>query len=322
MRKIGLDSGMGKDLVVNVLAGAIVALGTYTFGVLLPTFNQNLLTFLAGIVAIVVIFAIHVSRSKSFFTAEPIVMPLVFTGLTILAILAIRLWAVPDRPPAVGDLVETPAGPVAAPVDESCLGRTAGEGDSFAVYPDYGPVGYMGDTGDIVNVAPEPDLVRFTYEAQGRGPQEWEYKYTSDGTLNPNSAKFAGVMYLCCGWGESPGYDLRPFRRAIAWEARSVSGDVTIEFVIGGADWIWDHETGRKIAPPCPDTLKRKPLGIFTVTEQWQSFEVDLTGRPEEEFVNVIGGFAWVITWGSNDVQPGGTPKTFVIEIRNVRYHE
>jgi hypothetical protein len=205
-----------------------------------------------------------------------------------------------------------------------CLGRSPGNLEYFSIYPDYDPSGHMGDIGDIVNVSKGPEGVHFTYEVRGRGPQEWDWKYI-DGELNPNPAKFAGVMYLCCGWGESPGFDLRDFHRAITWEARSLSGEVNVEFIIGGVDWEWDNTNKVKVTPPCPDSLRRKPLGVYTLNETWQLFNVELT-IPEEEFVNVIGGFSWVITWGSAGIQPNdqGTapsdPKTIEVEIRNIRY--
>jgi hypothetical protein len=187
----------------------------------------------------------------------------------------------------------------------------------------------MGDIGDIKDPAKGPEGVRFTYKVGGQGPHEWDWKYTN-GELNPDPAKFAGVMYLCCGWGEKPGFDLRAFRRTIAWEARSLSGKVNVEFVIGGVDWVWDEDEKVKVDPPCPDSLRRKPLGTYTLTEVWQSFEVDLADIPEGEFLNVIGGFAWAITWGSNGIEMNPTaippeprePKTFVIEIRNIRYEK
>jgi len=223
-----------------------------------------------------------------------------------------------------------PSSPTATltPATPSCVGRSPGIPESFfLVYSDYGPVGYMGDTGDIKGPVKDPEGVRFTYEARGRGPHESGLKYIGR-QLNPDPAKFAGVMYLCCGWGEIPGRDLRAFRRAIAWEARSLSGEVNVEFVIGGVDWIWDEDEKVKISPPCPDSLRRKHLGVVRLTEEWKEFEIALADIPEEEFVNVIGGFAWVITWGSNGMEPDPAatppapmePKTFVIEIRNIRY--
>lgn len=208
---------------------------------------------------------------------------------------------------------------------EPCTGRSPGISESFSVYPNYDPSGYMGDTGDIRDPARGSEGVCFTYEVGGRGPREWEWKYV-DCELNPNPARFVGVMYLCCGWGQQPGFDLRAFRRAVAWEARSLSDEVNVEFVIGGINWVWDEQEKIKVKPPCPDSLWRKSLGTYTLTEEWQSFQVDLSNMPEEEFVNVIGGFSWIITWGSNEIQPneGGTgpqePKTFEIEIRNIRY--
>jgi len=292
------------DIIINIMAGAIVTLGTLVFSRLFPGLNSNLLSLIASIVAIFVLCIIHYFRIRGFFTSEPVLLPLMFTMITILAI-----WVL------VPSIVE--------PV----IGRSPGKPESFSVYPNYDPSGYMGDTGDIVNVNKDPEGVRFTYEARGRGTHEWQWKYIN-GVLNPNPARFAGVMYLCPpnNWGQEPGFNLRAFRRAIAWEARSLSDEVNVEFVIGGINWVWDEEKEVKVSPPCPDSLRRKSLGIYTLTEQWQSFEVELPDIPKEEFVNVIGGFAWLITWGSNEIQPNETgtgpkePRTFVIEICNIRY--
>jgi hypothetical protein len=214
---------------------------------------------------------------------------------------------------------QTPATMPTLTTPSLCVGQSPGNPEFFSIYPEYDPSGYLGDTGDIVNVDKGPEVVRFTLNTAGQGPHEWEYKY-KNGELNPEPAKFGGVMYLCCGWGDRAGFDLRAFRRAIKWEARCLSGNVDVEFVIGGVDWVWDENNKVKVSPPCPDSLVRKPLGTHTLTEEWQSFEVDLLSKPDEEFVNVIGGFAWVITWGSNEIQPGMEPKTFVIEIRNIRF--
>lgn len=209
-----------------------------------------------------------------------------------------------------------------------------GDTGSFSIFPDYDPSGYMGDIGDLT-VAKEPEVIRFTYEADGRGPHEFDFKFIQiDGDptsqLNPRPAQFAGVMYLNppSNFGTRPngGLDLRNFSRSITWEARSLTGEVNVEFVIGGVTWIW--EDGVKVDAPYPGSMRRTSLGIYTLTSDWgQPFEYDLSDKPEEEFECVVGGFAWVISWGSNGVKLNdeGTgaeePKTFIIEIRNIEYH-
>lgn len=221
------------------------------------------------------------------------------------------------------------------PTPDGRIGKPPDNSEIFFVYPKYHPSGYMGDIGDIT-VAELPEAVRFIYEAKGRGApeephkgsHEWEYKYIN-GELNLNPAKFAGVMYLNPpnNFGVDPngGFDLRSIRRVIKWEARSVEREVNVEFVIGGVTWIWDDESRERQDAPYPDSMPRLSLGIKTLTEDWQSFEFDLSGKPEDDFKRVVGGFAWVISWGSNGVQLNeeGTPepsKTFTIEIRNIRY--
>ncbi len=201
-------------------------------------------------------------------------------------------------------------------------------GSSFSVYPSYDPSGYMGDTHDII-VQRASDTVCFVYETKGQSPHEWEYKYIN-GELNSNPCKFAGVMYLNPpnNWGEDPngGFDLRDARGVIRWEAQSLTGKVNVEFVIGGVTWKWNERTKEKEAVQYSDSMRRESLGIKTLTNYWQPFEVTLSHIPEEEFKRVVGGFGWVINWDSNNVllNEAGTgpeePKTFIIEIRNIHW--
>jgi len=220
--------------------------------------------------------------------------------------------------------------PESSPVSNvsQCITRRLSGGKDFSMYPDYDPSGLMGDIGDITTVQKNTDGVRFRYETQGRGPHEFEWKYV-DGQLNTKPAQFAGVMYLSPpnNFGNQPGFDLRATRRVIKWEARSISGPANVEFVIGGVTWRWDHQQKKIVGVDCPDSLERNPLdGIKTLNGEWQSFEVDLSNLPPEEFSNVIGGFGWVISWGANGVELDSStglpkaPKTFEIEIRNIRY--
>jgi hypothetical protein len=94
----------------------------------------------------------------------------------------------------------------------------------------------MGDIGDITpEKVPGERLIRFRYEAQGRGPHEWDHKYV-DGELNPSPAKFAGVMFLDGDWARTAsGFDLRG-KRVVRWEARSLEGDVYVKFLAGGSN--------------------------------------------------------------------------------------
>ncbi len=212
---------------------------------------------------------------------------------------------------------------------------------SFAVYPNYDPSGYMGDTGDITvskyvasvlagdGLMKSVDVVRFSYNVKGRGPHQHDYMYTRP----DQPATFAGVMYLNPpnNFGTDPrgGYDLRGFRR-IMWEARSVNGPVNVEFVAGGIDTIFDDEQKKKAPAPYPDSLPKVPIGPRSLTDEWREYTFDLPGYVTKEHLRrVVGGFGWVCSWGSNGIkeverQDGLiTPdqeRTLIFELRNVRY--
>ena len=73
--------------------------------------------------------------------------------------------------------------------------------------------------------------------------------------------------------------------------------------------------------------MPRESLGgTIKLTEKWQEFNHDLSNCEENYFKNVVGGFGWVIDWGSNRVYLNETrtgpkePKTLIIEIRNIRF--
>jgi hypothetical protein len=175
---------------------------------------------------------------------------------------------------------------------------------------------------------PTPASCVFEYTATGQGSHEWDYKYVGD-KLNDKPAGFGGVFYLdppnnfgnVCG-----GFDLRRFRRLIRWEARSLGGEVNAEFIIGGVEWIWDEGSKKKVKPEFPDSMPRVSLGIRKLTANWQTFEADLSDRPESDFTRVVNGFTWMISWSANGVRfnkertGAEQPKTFKIEIRNIRY--
>ena len=69
-------------------------------------------------------------------------------------------------------------------------------------------------------------------------------------------------------------------------------------------------------------------LNAVVLTDEWQLFEYELTGKSADSFNRVVGGFGWVIGWGPNDVRrnEAGTgplsPKTFKFELRNIRFEE
>jgi hypothetical protein len=218
--------------------------------------------------------------------------------------------------------IPTPT-PSLTPTPTPCTGQPTNSSVPFAVFPNYDPSGYVGDTGDIT-VAKDPNLVRFTYITKGRGPYEWDYKYI-DGKLNPNPSRIAGVLYLNPpdNWGTDShcGFDLRG-RHTLTWKAHSLSGSVNIEFVVGGVVWQWDTNTHTKVAVPYPDSLPHMGLGIKQLTSTWQTFTYDLSSLPANYLRAVVAGFGWVITWDSNGGQftGSGQPRTFVFEIQDIFY--
>jgi hypothetical protein len=203
-------------------------------------------------------------------------------------------------------------------------GKPTGNGASFAVFPSYDPSGYVGDIGDL-SVTEETGLVHFVYTTNGKGPHEWEWKYLDDGTLNPNPCGFAGVLCLNPpnDWGRKDphgGFDLRG-RKTLTWKARSLSGPVSVKFVIGGVVWQWDGQTHMQVAVPYPDSMPWTPLGIQKLTSTWQTFIYNLSAVPQEYLRAVVAGFGWEISW-NNALQGTGSeqPQTFIIEIQDISY--
>jgi len=188
--------------------------------------------------------------------------------------------------------------------------------DLLSYYPQRG---FMGDIGDITDEEPGNNLIRMTYEAEGRGPHEWEYEYI-DGKINPKPCGFAGIMLLDGVWGQTPGagYDLRGFT-TISWEARSLSGNVFVKFVAGGANWVWSEK--RTIVPaPYPDSLPNLQLGEKELTGQWRHFEFSFGKNTTAKGLQaVVAPFGWIISLGSNQGNHG-QPAKFVIEVRNISY--
>jgi hypothetical protein len=245
--------------------------------------------------------------------------------IVIIAVLTtiISLFAIAqDRAQPVPLPVPTPT-PIA-----KCQGRAPSSDDSFSISKNYDPSGSIGDIDDI-KIEKLAQSTLFTYETKGQGKHEWDYTYVR-GELNEEPAKFAGVMYLSSpnNWAEQPGYDLRSFRRVLKWKARSLTGPVNVVFVIGGINWEWDHAKKEKnYTVPCPDSMPRIQT-TKALTEEWQAFDWDLSDQQEEYFSSLIGGFAWMIEWGSNGVQLNEArrgpvePKTFRIEITDIRYEK
>ena len=170
--------------------------------------------------------------------------------------------------------------------------------EAFYIYKDadspdshYKPTGYMGDVGDIhINEAFKENphsgktCIRVVYDAEGKGPNECPY---------PGPCRWAGVYWQepPNNWGRDPvwagkGFDLSGYNRLMFW-ARAERPTI-VEFKVGG------------INEPYGDSLIY-PRGIHAdLTEDWQEFEIDLTGA---DLTHIIGGFVWVTNW---DMNPDG----------------
>jgi nucleoside phosphorylase len=197
------------------------------------------------------------------------------------------------------------------------IGLPSGSAKRFDVYQHYDAKGLVGDIGDI---GKDEDVsqrrVRFIYNAAGMEPHEWDLKYIN-GKPNPNPARFAGIMFLS-GWGTEPGgYDLRG-RTRVAWQARSVGGPVSVEFIAGGVMWVWNEEVGQKVGVPYPDSMRRITLAEVELNDTWQAFSADLP-VPVEELRAVVAPFGWVVKWDANGVS-ALSPRTLVLEIREIFY--
>lgn len=186
----------------------------------------------------------------------------------------------------------------------------------------YSPSGLMGDTGDVT-WAEEPGnhLVRMTYEARGRGPHEWEYKYLA-GKINSQRCGFAGIVLLDGDWGRTAGagYDLRG-STMISWEARSLDGNVFVQFLLGSESWVWDEKTGVQVNAPYPGSLLSRQLEEPELTGQWQRFTYRLDKNVSTaELQAVIAPFGWIIKLGSNKDDHGQPRTSFTIEVRKISY--
>ena len=258
---------------------------------------------------------------------------IIFLGILIvfvcaaMVVMAARSLPWDSLPGMVNSIISTAQSP--APPENSRVCKSPGGAAFFDVDASYHTSGKMGDTRDIT-ISELDILTRFTYQTEGQGPHQWDWTYINR-ELNPEPAQFAGVMYLDPpnNWGEleEGGYDLRGFRQ-ITWEARSVEGDVYTQFVIGGIVWQWDDINRDKVNSPYPDSMPRTSLGTKRLDNGWQSFSFDLSQLPEETLACMIGGFGWVISWGSNGVEINAArigpiqAKTFIIELRNIRYEK
>jgi hypothetical protein len=113
-------------------------------------------------------------------------------------------------------------------------------------------------------------------------------------------------------WGEvcQAGFDLREATRLTFW-ARGERGGEKIEFFCGGVGR--NPFTGLP-EKPCPDSFPRTPRWptTFALSQRWQQFTVDLSGK---DLRYVIGGFGWV---ASRDLNPSGA----VFYLDDIQYNK
>jgi hypothetical protein len=168
-------------------------------------------------------------------------------------------------------------------------------GARFSVYEDasssvnrYKPTGYMGDTGDIrideafeKNPHSGKECIQIVYSAKGRGPNECPYK---------GPCRWAGVYWQepPNNWGRTQewkgrGFDLSGYSRLVF--AARADKPARIEFKVGGIDG------------PYGDSLRYARSKLARLTEQWEEFEIDLTGA---DLRHIVGGFCWVTNWDTN----------------------
>lgn len=209
--------------------------------------------------------------------------------------------------------------PATVPASTGRIGKTVAS-KPFDLLEHCSASGHMGDIGDITIVdEPGNNLVRMTYQAEGREPHEWDNKYI-DGEKNSRQCGFAGIMLLDGNWGRTPGagYDLRG-STTISWEARSLTGNVFVRFLAGGANWAWG-KTRVQVAVPHPDSLPGLQLGQPELTGQWQRFAYPLDKNvAAADLQAVVALFGWIISLSSNEGN-GGPSKKFTIEVRNISY--
>ena len=76
---------------------------------------------------------------------------------------------------------------------------------------------------------------------------------------------------------------------ALTFWARGAHGGERIDFFVGGVGY--DGETNAEIAPYPDSTPRTPPFGsLFTLTQNWKKFSIDLSGR---SMTYIQGGFGW-----------------------------
>ena len=83
-----------RDLIINLVVGAVVTLVTLLLKRLFPGLDTDLLSLIASIVAILLLLVIHYLRVSALLTSEPVIIPL---GVAVITIVAILLLIGPGR---------------------------------------------------------------------------------------------------------------------------------------------------------------------------------------------------------------------------------
>ena len=219
------------------------------------------------------------SRKPLKWLKRPVTYVVGLVGVVALAIAQESGVGLVQHPPWVGgkSSVASPAAsqtisPTTASASPGRIGKpVASKPVDLLTY--YSPSGLMGDIGDITKAEqPGKHLVHMTYEAKGRGPHEWDYKYINRGDQPPalqvrgdHVARWRLGSY-CSRWIRSPGSIM------ISWDARSLSGNVFVRFLAGSENWVWDEKAGVKVDAPYPGSLPNLPLGEPELTGQWKHF--------------------------------------------------
>jgi len=196
----------------------------------------------------------------------------------------------------------------------------------FNIYTDSGagdnhffPTGIMGDVDDIEEInqsstdAPYSGLtdIKIVYNARGKGNH-----FCPFGIKSESICQWVGLYWLNpadnFGSIKAAGLNLTGFQKLSFW-ARSDAGSsgVVVKFLVGGAG------CQIPIPPPYPDSLcPPRNSGWQRLTDQWQHFEISLK---DADLTYVIGGFAWVIDWGSNGISLDN-PKRIVLYLDEIRF--
>jgi len=174
--------------------------------------------------------------------------------------------------------------------DRGAFGQTQGSRDKtavklFYVYSDHGspenhfiPSGWMGDTADITLI---PDSTETPYS----GPTCIKVIYNKKAS---GGARWAGVYWQepADNWGLKPhaGFDLSGVRKLTFWARGKIGGEHIDQFKVGGIAGIY------------PDSASAV-LGPVILTDAWQQFSIDLTGK---NLSHIIGGFCWTANLDAN----------------------